>query len=189
MFQAQLLKLALKYKNLGGYAVLIVVVVVMGMKLQDAAEVEVGLRETIAGLKVVVSAKPRVVVEHKTRWRTKTIEGPVRIVEKIVYKPGGVKIVTKEIFRDKIVKVDVKATDDSKTENPICPVYVGSAAEPRLAKRWLVGATFAPWIEGANKSRDSLRLKGGVTLAGRLDVVYGYEPYVGQHHVGLNYRF
>jgi hypothetical protein len=129
--------------------------------------------EKIGHLKALLEQEPIVL----DRVVTKTVEGPVRIVEKIIEKPGGEKIVERVITRE----VVVKEAASEHSEAPACPAV-------KAAPRWIVGASVDPI--GAQGWRNTALIRGGVTLGGRLDLTVGHSVTgPNRSEVGVGVRF
>lgn len=126
-------------------------------------------QEQIGGLKARLEMKPAV-VERET---VKTVQGPVRVVEKIVEKPGGERVIEREIIRE--VKVTEKGSEH--IEAPVCP-----AQKP--AKRWLVGASADP-----ARAQDGQMIHAGITVANSLDLTFGRSLKLDRNDVRIALRF
>jgi hypothetical protein len=113
-----------------------------------------GLSKDNEALRAALAAKPKI----ETRIETKTVKGPVRIVEKIVTTPGGERIVERVVTRDAVTRETIAAHN----ETPACVApYV---------PRFLIGASANPF-----RSQDGIMLRGGYTVNGRLDLSYGHS--------------
>lgn len=125
--------------------------------------------QDIERLEALLSAKP--LVEEKLV--TKIVEGPVKIVEKIIEKPGGEKIVERIITKE----VVVKDSASSHVETPVC----WSAPAPR----WIFAASVDP-----RKVQQGPMLKGGTTIKNRLDLFAGHSVMgPNRAEVGVGIRF
>lgn len=140
------------------------------LALVAAAAMLVRQQEKIASLGQALRDKPKV----ETRVETKTVQGPVRIVEKIITSPAGEKIVERVITRDVVVKDSTAA----KVETPICPAP--------YKPRFFIGASANPF-----RSQDGQMLQIGYTVNGRLDLGYGHSinaPST-RHEIATRLRF
>lgn len=114
--------------------------------------------------------KPKI----ETRVQTQTIQGPVRVVEKIVTVPGGERIVERVITRDAV-------TTDSRVasvETPVC-------SKP-YTPRFFIGASANPL-----RSQDGQMIRFGYTVNGRLDIGYGHSINAAEekHEISTRFRF
>lgn len=127
-------------------------------------------QRTIGGLEAQLAAKPLV----QEKLVTKTVQGPVHYVETIVEKPGGERVITRDVVRE----VKVTETSEQRTETPACPA-------PKLEPRWIAGVQADPF----NYQR-SAAVRGGVTLFNRVDVTVGHTIVgPGRSILDVAYRF
>lgn len=126
--------------------VLIVVGVVYVAKLQY---------DKIKILQVQIAEKPAVV----DRVVMKTVQGPERVVEKIVEKPGGERVIERTVYKEAVTAV---ATNDH-SEIPICPA-------PERKNRYLFGASADPF-----RAQDGQMLHAGYSINNRIDLSYGHS--------------
>ena len=123
-------------------------------------------RQQEANLREALAAKPSVRIQEII----KRVVGPIRVVEKIIEKPGGERIVERVIERDVV-------TTETERDKVVTPVAVRSP-------RWYVGAGYSPTQE----PRDAWA--GRIGLAnGRVDVGYRYGRSDRSHGVEASVRF
>jgi len=121
----------------------------------------------------IIAMKPTV-VEHEV---IKTVQGPTKVVEKIVYQPGGERVIERVI-------TDEGWTTARETEHKEEPVKI--VERPR--NRFIVGLALDP-IE---YKQPPLIGYVGYSLFKDVDVIYGYaHKGVGgtKHMVGAIWRF
>lgn len=109
---------------------------------------------------VALAEKPKVELKEVVKTVEKKIAGPVRVVEKIVVKSGGERIVERVIYRDGVTTEKGSETATEKSEEAACP---GQAS-----KRWLAGVVIDPSKGPLNGARL------GLTLFDRVDIAGGY---------------
>lgn len=121
-------------------------------------------------------ARPATEVKTETRTVTRVVEGPTKVVERIVYQPGGVRIIEREVNRDSMVTEKGVEKAVERTETPV------SGGVP---KRY-VGVMVAP-----DTPYKAYGVRGGMTIFGRFDIGVGYRfhgPWVGPQ-AELSVRF
>jgi hypothetical protein len=167
MTALELLKLA--WDNRTKVLMLIVVLLAWALWIQQ---------KRIGGLQAQLAAKPMVETKTQTQLVTKVVEGPERIVEKIVTQPGGVQVVERTIYKDAQIATTQSETESATKETP-------AYAAPAAAPRWIVAAAADPF--GASRN---VALRAGVTLGGRLDLSYEHSiTGAGRQAVDVGWRF
>lgn len=132
--------------------------------------------QRVAHLSAALAAKPKIEVRTQTKTVIKRIAGPVSVREKIVYLPGGERIVERVIER---APVETERATDAETERVTTPVE-----PPRLRPQWYAGAGWAPKYDRGRAW--SLR----VGLAWRhFDLGYRYGRVDDSHGVETALRF
>lgn len=120
-------------------------------------------------LQLALDAKPKVEIVEKIIEKVvvKKVRnsGAVKVVEKIKREPGGVQYVDRIVYRDPVIYVEYKESEDVKesshTETP--------AQLPCPWQRWILGGTINHWRHG--RPLDVVHF--GYSLGGRLDLLYG----------------
>jgi len=127
-------------------------------------------QEKIGALGQALLDKPKV----ETHVETRTVQGPVRIVEKIVTTPGGERIVERIITRDAVTR----DTNAQRVERPNCPA--------QYVPKWIVGASANPL-----KAQEGQMIRVGYSVNGRIDVTYGHSINTRdtRHEIGTAFRF
>lgn len=123
-------------------------------------------RQQTADLREALAAKPSVRIQEVI----KRVVGPVRVVEKIIEKPGGERIVERVIVRDVV-------TTETERDKVVTPVAVRTP-------RWYIGAGYSPTIE----PREAWAGRIGLTN-GRVDVGYRYGRSDRSHGLEAAARF
>lgn len=145
------------------------------------------LKATIAA-RPMISTKVETKVETKIETQVKTVrvEGPVRIVERVIHEPGQKEIVERVITRDAVTTTTGKETEkDTASDTLAARVEVPACAAERPTPRWIMGAS-----TGILEPSRSIGIRGGVTIGGRVDLTLGYDFY-GHDRVRIDaaYRF
>lgn len=139
----------------------------------------------ISGLEAALAAKPQIVEKVVTVEKVRTVvkAGPERVVEKIVYQPGGVEIVEREIWREPVETV-TEAAKETAQDRQEGPSQASLGVAPR---RFLIGLS-APILAPSN----GIVARAGVTFWNRVDVVADYH-FIGPREYrawgGANFRF
>lgn len=136
--------------------------------------------EKIDSLKAQLAAKPKIIEVEKIIYRDRVVKGPERIVTKTIVQPGGERVIEKIVERDPIIIETVVEKEREHTETPICPA-------PARIPRWIVGASVNPQT-GRNGAELPI-LRGGVSLAGRLDLSYARDFEHSRHLLEAGWRF
>ncbi len=124
-------------------------------------------------LRQMLADKPKVETKVETRVETKIVQGPERIVERVVKG----EVVERVVYRDPVTTQTVKDKASEQVEKPFCPPEKNSPAR-------FVGVLLPPTGDPAD-----MIVHGGVTLGGRLDLGYGFQPHGGIHRLEGNWRF
>ena len=133
-------------------------------------------QEAIGGLRELLAAKPRVEIREIVKTVEKRVVGPVRIVEKIKYLPGGEKIVERVIERAAVSTDRGAEMYAVRVEVPVCP--------KERATRWYVGGGLSP-----GTSDNEWAARGGLTFKGRFDLGYRYSWRAPHHGAEAALRF
>lgn len=149
------------------------------------------LNGLVQSLEVALAAKPRIETRIETRVETKIetriVQGPERIVEKIIIKPGGERIVERIIYRDRIVTVTgtetVKEVEEETEQDPV----VARSCMASNGSRIIVGASLSPFeIDGIRTLRMA---RVGYSFQNRIDLTYGYDLWAPRHLAEISFRF
>lgn len=141
-----------------------------------------GLLGHINALRAAVDAKPKVESSVQVKTDTRIVQGPERVVERIIEVPGGTKTVERTIYRDRVVSTTGTESKKESTETP--------QGVPSLARRWVLGVSGAPGLGG-----DFIR-RGASARVGRsfgpLDISYRFlfdGPAEARHQAEVAIRF
>lgn len=129
--------------------------------------------QRVMRLEADLAAKPRVVEKVVVKTETKKIQGPVRVVEKLVEG----KVVERVVYKDPVVTETKKDAEKDHVETPICPA-------PHAAPTRFAGLLVPPTGNPAD-----LIVHGGVTLGEHIDFGYGFQPHGGIHRLEGNWRW
>ena len=125
----------------------------------------------------------KLVYTHPTiveRIRTERVEGPVRIVTKIVELPSGEKETTVTEDRAPVVE-----KIDASSSTVIVPISV--ALESKRSDRYLLGLGL---LDFSPNTYRSYRMYGGYSIANRIDFLYGVGIAGGiRQSVSVVFRF
>lgn len=168
-------------KALGG-----VVVILLGVVHLQQGQVNT--------LETALAAKPKIETRVRVETKTKIVQGPERIVERIIENPGGERIVERVVTREAVTTESGTDSDTKSSENPVAARIVLGGRAPR----WILGATVAP-VELAAPSYPNNRLKALSSVrighgfgGGRLDISYVYGlhgPWESRHGAEIAIRF
>lgn len=149
------------------------------------------LNGQVQSLEIALASKPRIETKIETRIETKIetriVQGPERIVEKIIIKPSGEKIIERVVYRDRIITVSGTETLKDMFEQTESEPVVAMELLKSRSSRFLLGASFSPFQ--VDKLETVRIMRVGYSFQNRLDLTYGYDLWRPMHLAEVTLRF
>jgi len=135
----------------------------------------IALGKKDAEYRELLASKAKVEVREVVKTKIVRVSGPERVTTRTIFRPGGVKVITRVRESDGSTTTTGKESDIARSESPTCP--------QAQAKRWYLGG-------GVNAmDREDWSARGGITLFDRFDVGYRFQRDRLTHHVEAAVRF
>lgn len=116
----------------------------------------------------------------KETVRVVEVKGPVRVEYRTIEKPGGERIIWKNVYRDEVKK-------ETNTVKDSAPVPVKDITAPVRTDRWLLGVSNRSFTF---QQIDHYGAWGGYSWRNRADVLLGFEKNAGaEAHLLFVWRF